>query len=96
MTWKLIDEGKIKGTNDPETTMDAEGKEVKNNNPGAVIDDPEGEWVRKMVAGEFGVLMDWKHPHVLRRVVKTAEGEGEGNSGEDGDEEGGTDGDDAG
>ena len=37
---KLIAEGKIKGTNDPKTKLDEEGKEVNVQNPGAVIDDP--------------------------------------------------------
>ncbi|MDA0768152.1 MAG: hypothetical protein O3A87_11145 [Verrucomicrobia bacterium] len=75
---KLIAEGTIKGTNEPETRVDDGGKEVRNPTPGAVIDDPEGEWVKKMVAGEFGVLMAWRHPHVLGRVVKDEAGPGEG------------------
>ena len=65
----LIEKGKIKGTNDPESTIDENGEETKNRNPGAVIDDPTGEWVEKMIADEFGVVFDWKDPHVLRRNV---------------------------
>jgi hypothetical protein len=82
---KLIEEGKIKGTNDPKTKLDEEGKEVNVQNPGAVIDDPEGTWVAQMIAGELGVLVDWRHPRVLRRVLK--EGDGETEEGDDEPEE---------
>ena len=85
---KLIAEGKIRGTNDPETKIDEEGKEEDVQNPGAVIDDPEGKWIARMIAGEFGVLVDWKHPLVFRRVVTETEtegGEDEAEPGEDDD-----------
>lgn len=64
---QLIAEGKIPGTNDPSTTTNEAGEEVEAKNPGAVINDPGGAWVEKMVAGEFGVLFDWMNPTVLRR-----------------------------
>ncbi len=66
---KLITDGKIKGKNDPTTEKDAQGNDVQKKNAGAVIDDPKGEWVEKLVAGEFGVPFDWKSPTVLRKRV---------------------------
>ena len=81
-------EGEIKGTNDPETEIGPEGEEVTKQNPGAVIDDSEGLWVQKMIAGEFGVLVDWKNPKVLRRVVKPGEEEGEEGAAESKDDDG--------
>lgn len=68
---KLIAEGKIKGANDPEPKADAPPRKHKQA-PGAVIDDPKGEWVNKMIAGEFGVLVDWRHPRVLTRAATKA------------------------
>ncbi|MCP5538122.1 MAG: hypothetical protein H7A51_18060 [Akkermansiaceae bacterium] len=66
---KLIADGKIKGRNDPDTKKDAQGNEVEKQNAGAVIDDPQGEWVEKLAAGGFGVPFDWKNPMVLRKKV---------------------------
>ncbi len=70
---ELIAKGKIKGVNDPESKKDEDGNEFKNRRPGAVIDDPSGEWVEKMIAGEFGVVFDWQNPTVLRKKEAGAE-----------------------
>ena len=64
---ELIAAGEIKGVNDPEKVTNEKGELVDSKNPGAVIDDPNGDWVDKMVAAEFGVLFDWRNPSVLRK-----------------------------
>lgn len=63
----LIAKGIISGVNDV-----AAKKKEKNHvgNLGALIDDAEGSWVKKMVAGDFGVLVAWDAPLVLRKKVK--------------------------
>ena len=78
----LIAKGKIKGTNDPESKKDKNGKERKNQSPGAVIDDPGGEWVEKVVAGEFGVVFNWQDPLVLRKKVAGKDSPDSENGGE--------------
>ena len=65
---KLIAEGKIKGTNDPDTEINSAGEEVKKKNPGAVIDDPEGLCVKQMIEGQFGVIVNGRSPMVFRGV----------------------------
>ncbi len=76
---KLIAEGKIKGKNDPEPKpKQSNGSDGKKDEvpyfpadqPGAVIDDPKGEWVEKLVEGEFGVPFHWKEPLILRKKKK--------------------------
>ena len=62
---KLIAAGKIKGVNDVKKEPKVGITELP---PGAVIDDPKGEWVKKIIAGEFGVLFEWQQPIVFTRV----------------------------
>ncbi|BDS06145.1 hypothetical protein NT6N_11850 [Oceaniferula spumae] len=66
---ELIAEKKIKGVNDPLEKRNEQGQLVKHYTPGALIDDPTGSWVTDMIAGKFGVLVDWKNPTVLRKKV---------------------------
>ena len=70
---KLITEGKIKGNNDPKPrrVKKVDGIDVVTfDQAGALINDPKGEWQKKMNAGEFGVLFFWKDPIVLRKKKK--------------------------
>lgn len=67
---KLVAGGRIRGKNDPEYRKGPDGGRIRQMNPGTVVDDPEGAWVGKMVAGEFGMVYDWKNPIVLRLKAK--------------------------
>ncbi len=66
---KLIAEGKIKGVNDPERKKEDGPQKLGTPEPGGVIDDPKGEWVTKMMTGEFGVIFEWREPRVLSRLL---------------------------